>query len=132
MVDYSVRVDNLDGNEIHSRLLETGILPPSQNKERLRKLLAKTLKKNHPIHIMVKTFSNDELNDLSVSLSLPYEKSKDRKKKRILDHFFQQYPDAPLTNLKKVLKEDAYFAELTSGIIFFNRHAVKIALPFSI
>ena len=112
MMDYSVRVDNLDGNEINSRLLDTGTLPPSQNKERLRKLLAKILKKDHPLHKMVKTFSIHDLNKLSISLSLPYEKSKDRKKKRISDHFFQEYQDAPLTNLKRVLEEDAYFAHL--------------------
>ena len=119
-MDYSVRVSHLDGNEIRSRLAEKCGLVPNQNKEKLRIKLAKTLKKDHPIHKMVKTFSIDKLNDLFASLSLPYEKSKDRKMKKISDYFFQEYPDAPLTNLERIIAEDNYFAKLTGMNCIFS------------
>ena len=45
MEDYSVRVDNLDRNEIKDALLKCIGLFKDQNTERLRKSLAKNMKK---------------------------------------------------------------------------------------
>ena len=38
--------------------------------------------------------------------SLPIPKHRDRKMKAILNHFFRECPDAPLTNLYRILEED--------------------------
>ena len=97
------------------------------NTQKLQKSLAKELKKNHPIHKKIKALNKQELKQLYVNLSLPKRiKFIPRKMKAISDYFFREYPDAPLTNLERVMDEDAYFDQLTSSgearttsIIFF-------------
>lgn len=112
LVDCSVRVTHLDRNEIITRL---GLLvDEGQGTERLGKSLAKQLKQKHPIHNMVVSLTNAELNQICANLSLPIPKHRERKMKAISNHFFREYPDAPLTNLEKIMEEDAYFAQLTS------------------
>ena len=117
MVDYSIRVDHLDRNGILEQL-EGSLVDVSQDTGRLRKTLAKKLKTNHPIHKTVSSLANAELNKILVNLALPEQKHRQRKMKAIVDYFFRQYPDAPATNFKRVMEEDAYFAKLTSGIIY--------------
>ena len=115
MVDYSVRVSNLDKNEIKKALLKCIGLFQDQNKERLRKSLAKNLKKKHPIHAKVEMMTTDELFQLCSGLSLHVTRRESGKmQKLIVDHFFEKFPDAPLTNLERVMEEDAYFAQLTN------------------
>ena len=117
MVDYSVRVDNLDKNEIRDALLKCIGLFHGQNTERMRKSLAKNLKKLHPIHAKVKMMTTEELFQLCSNLSLNVvRRERGKMSKLIVDYFFIQFPEAPLTNLRRVLEEDAYFAELTSGM----------------
>ena len=110
-MDYSVRVSHLDRNQIKSAL--GSMVNVGQNMEKLRKTLAKQRKDQHPIHKMVNSFTNSELNGMLGNLCLPIPKHRPRKMKAISDYFFREYPDAPLTNLKRVLEEDNYFAELT-------------------
>ena len=102
----------MDRNEIRTAL--GGLFDEHQISDKLMKSLAKKLKDRHPIHKKLKTFSNPVLNKLLVNLSLPVPKHRARKMKAISNHFFRKYPDAPLTNLKRVMDEDAYFAQLTS------------------
>ena len=117
LVDYSVRVSHLDKNGIEEGLMAY-LVDLGQEKERLRKTLAKKLKEKHPIHNKLESFTNAKLNEILVNLSLPVPSHRPRKMKAISDYFFREYPDAPMTNLIKVMEEDAYFAELTTGIIF--------------
>ena len=97
-----------------------------QEKERLRKTLAKKLKEKHPIHNKLESFTNAKLNEILVNLSLPVPSHRPRKMKAISDYFFREYPDAPMTNLIRVMEEDAYFAELTSGSMYFLEIKVLI------
>ena len=115
MLDYSVRVSHLNRSEI---MEELGLANQGVNTEKHRKTLAKRLKDKHPIHQKVKKFSNHELNSLLSNLSLPIPSHRPRKMKAILDYFFREFPDAPLTNLIRILEEDSYFGQLTSGKIF--------------
>ena len=85
----------------------------NRNTEPLRRSLAIERKKKHPIHQKVKNLNNAELNKLLANLSLPIPRARPRKLKAISDHFFREYPDAPLTNLERIMDEDTYFEELT-------------------
>ena len=117
MVDISVRVSHLvDRNEILTAL--GPMANTTHDTKKLKVTLAKQLKDRHPIHKKLKTLSNSLLNKLLANLTLPVPSHRPRKMKAISDYFFREYPDAPLTNLNKIMEEDAYFAELTSGIIF--------------
>ena len=83
----------------------------------MQKSLAKELKKKHPLHTKVKMLSNSQLFELCSSLNLKViRREKGKMSKLIVDYFFTKFPDAPLTNLNRVMDEDAYFAELT-GIV---------------
>ena len=113
-MDLSIKVSHLDRKEIMEALMAEGVLANEDYKtEVLMKTLAKNLKNRHPIHKKVETFTNAELRKLCISLSLP-SKAKDRMRKAIAGYFFREYPDAPLSNLNRVLEEDAYYARLTS------------------
>ena len=83
--------------------------------ERLRKKLAKQLQQSHPIHKKLGRLTDRELMKLSVSLFAKKINGRDRKLKAISDHFFQEFPDAPLRNLQRIMEEDAYFAKLLEG-----------------
>ena len=74
--------------------------------ERLRKYLAKILKERHPIHKKLRNFSDKQLMKLCVTLFGKKINGRDRKLKAISDHFFQEFPDAPLTNLQMIMDED--------------------------
>ena len=122
LVDYSVRVSHLDRDEIKMKI------GPSANEgydtEVLRKSLAFHLKKKHPLHDQVGMLTNAQLFGLCVcdSLSLKVtRREKTKMAKLIVDHFFNNYPDAPLTNLQRIMEEDAYFDQLTS-IVSFSYH----------
>ena len=115
MVDISVRVSHLvDRNEIMTAL--GPMANTIHDTKKLKVTLAKRLKDDHPIHKKLKSLSNSLLNKLLANLTLPVPSHRPRKMKAISDYFFREYPDAPLTNLNKVMEEDAYFAELTSGM----------------
>ena len=119
MVDYSVRVDSLDKTEIREALAECVGLFQDQSLQRLRNSLAKHWKKKHPIHTKVKRMSTDELFQVCSNLSLGVRRrERGKMSKLIVDYFFTQFAEAPLTNLQRVLEEDAYFAELTGKCIF--------------
>ena len=112
LVDYSVRVSHMDLNEIKEAL---GLYNQGQNKEKLRKSLAKKLKDKHPIHKKVKTFTSAQLNMVLSNLSLTVKnRENQRKMKAISDYFFREYPDAPLSNLERIMDEDSYFSQLTN------------------
>ena len=114
MEDYSVRVDNLDRNEIKDALLKCIGLFQHQNTERLRKCIATNWKKKHPIHTKVKMMSSDELFQVCSNLSLGVRRrERGKMSKLIVDYFFAQFAEAPLTNLERIIEEDAYFADLT-------------------
>ena len=113
-MDYSVCVSDMNRKEIFHRLVKEKGLVREQSTEQMRKSLAKELKKKHPIHDKVKMLSSTQLFELCTSLNLKvYRREKGKMSKLIVDHFFNQYPDAPLTDLERVMIEDAYFAELT-------------------
>ena len=117
-MDISVRVSNLNRNKIIERLESLPVLVNSRyDVEKLRVTLAKNLKKRHPIHKKLKTLTNSELFEISQSLSLVVVRRRDRMLSAISSHFFNEFPDAPLTNLVRILDEDAYFDELTTGIV---------------
>ena len=124
MTDYSIQVTYLNRSEIMKRL------GPMANEKygtkQMMTCLAKKLKNEHPIHNKVQLLPN--LFQLCSSLSLQVPKRDNRKmKKLIVDHFFETYPDAPLTNLNRVLEEDAYFAEPKSiGIIIYVIFSTKL------
>ena len=103
LVDYSVRVSHMERNDI---MMGLGLADEGQGTEKLRKSLAKKYKDNHHIHKKLETFTNAELNEICANLSLPIPKHRDRKMKKISDHFFGQYPDAPLTNLERMTIPD--------------------------
>ena len=63
MVDYSVRVSHLDKNGIEAGLMGY-LVDLGQEKERLRKALAKKLKEKHPIHNKLDSFTNAKLNEI--------------------------------------------------------------------
>ena len=130
-MDYSVRVSNLDKNEIKKALLKCIGLFQDQNKERLRKSLAKNLKKKHPIHAKVEMMTSDELFQLCSGLSLHVIRRESGKmQKLIVDHFFEEYPDAPLTNLERIMAEDTYFEQLTNPDKGNARPTTSINLNF--
>ena len=115
--DYSVQVSNLSRSEIIDGL--GAMVDGRQGDNKLRNSLAKKYKMKHPIHQKLETLAKTELYHLCINLSIDVKgKDQKRKKKAISDYFFREYPDAPMTNLIKVMEEDAYFAELTTGIIF--------------
>ena len=83
--------------------------------EKLAKTLAKKLKETHPIHKKIRALSDPQLMNLCVSLFGRKIKGRDRKMKAISNHFFEEFPNAPLRNLERIMEEDTYFAQLTSG-----------------
>ena len=110
-MDYSIKVSHLDRDQI---IEELGICNEGRGTEKLRISLAKRLKDKHPIHKKLQSLSSAQLNQMLSNLSLIVKnRQDDRKRKAISDYFFREFPDAPLTNLIKVMEEDAYFAELT-------------------
>ena len=81
--------------------------------------LAKKKKDDHPIHRRLKMLSNQRLFELRRNLiQTPFKKDVKRVLKVIANYFFDTFPDAPLTNLDRIMGEDAYFAELTSIVYF--------------
>ena len=124
MVDYSVRVDNLGRNEI---MFELGIAREAYKTEVLQRTLAKRRKKDHPIHRRLQMLSNLQLFDLRRNV-IPTKFKKDRK--RILtvmaNYFFENFMEAPLTNLNRILEEDSYFANLTGKYFLFLINSIFI------
>ena len=111
-MDKSVRVSHLGRDEI---ILALGPMTDQvRETERLRKILAKNLKESHHIHKKLRTFSDKELMKMCVSLLAKKIKGRDRKLKVISDYFFQEFPDAPLRNLERIVEED----QLLTSIIF--------------
>ena len=105
----------MDLSEIKTAL-GTSVRTEGYETERLRKTLAQRLKYQHPIHEKIKALNKQEFNQLYFNLSLPKQiKHIPRKMKAIAEYFFREYPDAPLTNLERVLEEDAHFAQLTNA-----------------
>ena len=110
MVDYSVRVSDLNRDEIMMKLGAKA--REGYETEKMRKSLAFNLKKKHPLCYKVKMLSNSQLFRLCSSLSLNItRREKDKMAKLVVDHFFGKFPEAPLTNLKRVMDEDTYFAQ---------------------
>ena len=122
MKDYSVRVSHLERSEIVEALKkQKGLVKENVNKEQMRKSLATDLKKKHPLHDKVKMLSNDQLFQLCDSLSLDVPRRENTKMRRlVVNHFFINHPEAPLTHLERVMQEDAYFAKLT-GMYYFKK-----------
>ena len=115
-MDSSVQVSHLDRNEIIQALTELkGLVRADYSEEVLRKSLAFELKKRHPIHDKLKSLSCGQLFNLASGLSLDVIRRKDRMIRPISNYFFENFPEAPLNNLKRILEEDAYFDQLTSG-----------------
>ena len=115
MTDYSVRVDNLGRDEI---MFELGNAREEYNTKVLQKTLAKKRKKDHPIHKRLQMLSNQELFDLRRNLiQTAFKKDRKRVLTVMANHFFETFPEAPLTNMDRIMKEDDYFAQLT-GMIF--------------
>ena len=113
MVDYSVRVSHLNRKQLMKKL--GPLAPQNYDDKRLSTALAKVLKTDHPIHRKIQTFSKEQLHQICVILSLPtWNRDKGRRQKSVSTYFFREYPDAPLTNLNRILEEDACFAQLTS------------------
>ena len=119
-LDYSIQVSNLNRTEIIEALREEkGLFKEGVSEARLRNSLAVLRKKNHPLHDKVKLLSNDQLFQLCHSLSLDVPRREKAKMARlVVNHFFSNYPESPLTNLNRVMEEDTYFAELT-GLYYF-------------
>ena len=104
-MDRSVKVSHMDRNEIMDAL---GVLANEEYKtDVLMKTLAKNLKNHHPIHKKLRALSDPQLMELCVSLFAKKIKGRDRKLKSISVHFFQEFPDAPLTNLQRIMDEDS-------------------------
>ena len=113
MTDYSVRVDNLGRNEI---MFELGIAREEYSTKVLQKTLAKKRKKDHPIHKRLQMLSNQDLFDLRQNLiQTKFKKDRRRILTVMANYFFENFMEAPLTNLNRILEEDSYFAKLTSG-----------------
>ena len=114
-VDSSVRVSHLDREVILMLLKARGWVQKDYKTPVLMNILAKVLKNRHAIHDELKMLSNYQLAELCREFSLPVKGQKYRPRmiKALSIHFFEDYPDAPLTNLQRVLKE------FISGEIFF-------------
>ena len=71
--------------------------------------------------------SNTQLFELCSGLNLHVRRrEKEKMQKLIVDHFFAQFPDGPLTNLTRIMEEDAHFAEITSIVSsFFNSYTLQ-------
>ena len=107
VADYSVRVSDLDRKQIMEGLVKyKGPVSNTGETERMRTTLRIRLKAKHPIHDKLKILTGTQLFVVCRGLSIDVPK-RDKKKmtKLIVDHFFGQYPDAPLTNLQRILKE---------------------------
>ena len=115
LVDYSVQVSHLDRNDIVEKLKNFGLANVTFNREALRRSLAKKLKKDHPIHIRLEMLSNMELFDLRHNLiQTTFKKDRKRVLSVIANYFFKTFPEAPLSNLDRILEKDNYFTQLTS------------------
>ena len=125
MEDYSVQVSHLNRNEIVKKL--GSLAPVGHNTEALRISLAKKYKDDHPIHRRLKMLSNQRLFDLRRNMiQTSFKKDVKRVLKVMANHFFETFPDAPLTSLDRILEEDAYFAELTSIVSsIFNKYFMR-------
>ena len=119
VVDYSVQVSHLDREEIMMKLGTSA--REAYTTEVMRKSLTFHLKKKHPLHKRVKQLKSAQLFELCHGLSIRVpRREKAKMEKLVKDHFFSNFPDAPLTNLNRIMEEDIYFAELTGkGIINF-------------
>ena len=114
----------MDRDEIMAKLGSTS--NEAYLTEVLRKSLAFHLKKKHPLHNRVKLLTNAQLFELCHGLSIKVPRRENAKMvKLVVDYFFSNFPDAPLTNLKKILEEDAYFDQLTSKVSFFSLKLCK-------
>ena len=110
-------MSHLDRNGIVTKLSSIGLANISFNKEALRRSLAKKLKKDHPIHRRLESLSNQELFDLRRNLiQTAFKKDRKRVLTVMANHFFETFPEAPLTNMERILKEDDYFAQLTGSM----------------
>ena len=117
-MDYSIRVSpHLDRDEIMEKL---GFKANENYRTgQLKGCLAKHLKDRHPIHKKLRSFSDKQLMELCVSLLAKKIKGRDRKLKAISNYFFKEFPDAPLTNLERIMEGDN--AGLTSIIFNFKK-----------
>ena len=109
-VDSSVRVSHLDRDEIIMLLkhIKFGVVRENYKTSILKKTLAKELKNRHAIYEKLKMLSNWQLAKLcrQFSLCVRGQKYRPRMMKAVSSYFFEEYPDAPLTNLKRILEED--------------------------
>ena len=117
-IDSSVRVSHLN-REVVVRLLKEikGLVREDYSEAVLKKTLAKELKDRHAIHDKLKMLSYSQLAQLCGQFSLhgiQKQRYKPRMMKAISKYCFEQYPDAPLTNLQRFLEKDNT-SQLTSG-----------------
>ena len=109
-MDSSVRVSHLD-REVIIMLLKGikggGWVRDDYKTPVLMKTLAKELKNRHAIHDKLKILSNCQLAEICRQFSLPVlgQKYRPRMMRAISIHFFEEYPEAPLTNLQRILEE---------------------------
>ena len=104
-MDSSVRVSHLDREVILMLLKARGWVQKDYKTPVLMNILAKVLKNRHAIHDELKMLSNSQLAGLcrEFSLSVRGQKYRPRMMKAISSYFFEEYPDAPLTNLQRIL-----------------------------
>ena len=91
----------------------------------LKKSLAKELKNRHAIHDRLKILSPHQLAQVCGQLSLhgvQKQRYRPRMMKAISNYCFRKYPDAPLTNLQKIMESntDGDNAQSTSNIFFYD------------
>ena len=94
-----------------------GLVNSRKGLKDLKKSLYHHLTKNHPIHDALGSLSAKDVRRLRLNLHLDAVKGGyvERNKKVLARYFFEKFPDAPLTNLNRILEEDSYFDQLTSG-----------------
>ena len=85
-MDYSVSVDGLDRPSI---MVKLQLHHSQQNTPRLRRTLANTLKKTHPIHLSLNKFDKMGLKNTATILNIDVEhKNCSKLKTEIANYFF--------------------------------------------
>ena len=111
--DYSIKVSD-DRKEILNEFRKRGLLVNQREKtQRLKKKLEDMLAKNHPIQMFLgesdefkeSRLDNSTVKDLHALLHLAYVSSRSVKRMRkiLLDYYFENWAECPLTKLKEHL-----------------------------